>query len=149
MSAFCFVLNLLIAQDPNQLHHHHINGNTFDLMDKSTVYWTDSWRTQQLKSIFFITSILRSVLRTWISNVEWVFKRFHRGPVNSPHKWPVTRKMFPFDDIIMQVSFRDKVLNNVRCKGHKGYPAWGNVLSWIPVLQNVIELSLPTPDTDT
>ena len=22
----------------------------------------------------------------------------HRGPVNSPHKWPVTRKMFPFDD---------------------------------------------------
>ena len=23
------------------------------------------------------------------------------GPVNSPHKWPVTRKMFPFDDIIM------------------------------------------------
>ena len=22
----------------------------------------------------------------------------HRRPVNSPHKWPVTRKMFPFDD---------------------------------------------------
>ena len=21
----------------------------------------------------------------------------HRGQVNSPHKWPVTRKMFPFD----------------------------------------------------
>ena len=25
----------------------------------------------------------------------------HRGPVNSPHKWPVTRKMFPLDDVIM------------------------------------------------
>ena len=25
----------------------------------------------------------------------------HRWPVNSPHKWPVTRKMFPFDDFIM------------------------------------------------
>ena len=25
----------------------------------------------------------------------------HRGPVNSSHKWPVTRKMFPFDDVIM------------------------------------------------
>ena len=24
------------------------------------------------------------------------------GPVNSPHKGPVTRKMFPFDDVIMQ-----------------------------------------------
>ena len=28
----------------------------------------------------------------------------HRGPVNSPHKWPVTRKMFPFDDVIMMAS---------------------------------------------
>ena len=26
----------------------------------------------------------------------------HRWPVNSPHKWPVTRKMFPFDDVIMK-----------------------------------------------
>ena len=25
----------------------------------------------------------------------------HRRPVNSPHKWPVTRKMFPLDDVIM------------------------------------------------
>ena len=25
----------------------------------------------------------------------------HRGPVNSPHKWPVTGKMFPFDNVIM------------------------------------------------
>ena len=26
------------------------------------------------------------------------------GPVNSPHKGPVTRKMFPFDDVIMTVN---------------------------------------------
>ena len=26
----------------------------------------------------------------------------HRGPVNSQHKWPVTRKMLPFDDVIMR-----------------------------------------------
>ena len=25
----------------------------------------------------------------------------HRRPVNSPRKWPVTRKKFPFDDVIM------------------------------------------------
>ena len=25
----------------------------------------------------------------------------HLWPVNSPHKWPVTRKMLPFDDVIM------------------------------------------------
>ena len=28
----------------------------------------------------------------------------HRWPVNSPHKWPVTRKLFPFDDVIMALS---------------------------------------------
>ena len=26
----------------------------------------------------------------------------HRRPVNSPHKWPVTRKKFPFYDVIMR-----------------------------------------------
>ena len=32
----------------------------------------------------------------------WQFVRgIHRGPVNSPHKWPVTRKLFPFDDVII------------------------------------------------
>ena len=25
----------------------------------------------------------------------------HRWPVNFPHKWPITRKMFPFDDVIV------------------------------------------------
>ena len=29
----------------------------------------------------------------------------HRGPGTSPHKWPVTRKMFPFDDVIMSWNF--------------------------------------------
>ena len=26
----------------------------------------------------------------------------HRWPVNTPHKWPVMRKMFPFDNVIMK-----------------------------------------------
>ena len=29
-------------------------------------------------------------------------REIHRSPVNTPHKGPVTRKMFPFDDVIMQ-----------------------------------------------
>ena len=28
-------------------------------------------------------------------------REIYPWPLNSPHKWPVTRKMFPFDDIIM------------------------------------------------
>ena len=36
------------------------------------------------------------------SSASLAFVRgIHRGPVNSPHKWPVTRKMFPFDYVIM------------------------------------------------
>ena len=36
------------------------------------------------------------------SSASLVFvRRIHRGPMNSPHKWPVTRKMFPFDDVTM------------------------------------------------
>ena len=33
----------------------------------------------------------------------------YRRPVNSPHKGPVTRKMFPFDDVIMQQLWSDKM----------------------------------------
>ena len=36
------------------------------------------------------------------SSASLAFVRgIHRGPVNSPHKWLVTRKMFPFDDVIL------------------------------------------------
>ena len=36
------------------------------------------------------------------SSASLAFVRgIHRWPMNSPHKWPVTRKMFPFDDVIM------------------------------------------------
>ena len=37
------------------------------------------------------------------SSASLAFVRgIHRWPVNSPHKWPVMRKMFPFDYIIME-----------------------------------------------
>ena len=38
----------------------------------------------------------------------------HRGPVNSPRKWPVTRKMFPFDDFIMYWHILAKVCSAIR-----------------------------------
>ena len=40
------------------------------------------------------------------SSASLAFARgIHRWPVNSPHKGPVTRKMFPFDDVIMMKSW--------------------------------------------
>ena len=36
------------------------------------------------------------------SSTSLAFVRgIHRGPVNSPHKWPVMWKLFPFDNVIM------------------------------------------------
>ena len=48
----------------------------------STVYSADQRKHQSAESLAFVRGI-------------------HRGPVNSPHKGPVTRKMSPFDDVIM------------------------------------------------
>ena len=39
----------------------------------------------------------------------------HRGPVNSPHKWPVTRKMFQFDDVIMSYMVFDTGMPGSLC----------------------------------
>ena len=36
----------------------------------------------------------------------------HRSPVNYPHKGPVTRKMFPFDDVIMSSHSWDHAISN-------------------------------------
>ena len=54
----------------------------------STVYsGTDQRNHQSSASLAFVRGII------------------HRWPVNSPHKWPVTRKMFAFDDVIMSHIF--------------------------------------------
>ena len=50
----------------------------------------------------------------WLNHLFSAYQRKHQSsaslafvsgiqqwPVNSPHKWPPTRKMFPFDDVIM------------------------------------------------
>ena len=41
----------------------------------------------------------------------------HRGPVNSPHKWPVTPKRFPFDDVIMEYELIIAIWNRAYMTG--------------------------------
>ena len=75
------------------------------------------------------------------SSASLAFVRgIHRGPVNSPHKWPVTRKMFPFDDIIMnhvitisaQFSVReDSAYVTFNLAGWENAPViWDNIFQW-------------------
>ena len=59
----------------------------------------------QITSLPVVCSIVYSDVnqRKHQSSASLAFVReIHRGPVNFPHKWPVTRKMFPFDDVIMK-----------------------------------------------
>ena len=59
----------------------------------------------QITSITTVYSIVCSGTnqRKYQSSVSLAFVRgIHRWPVNSPHKGPVTRIMFPFDDVIMR-----------------------------------------------
>ena len=58
----------------------------------------------QITSLIIVYSIVYSGTdkRKHQSSTSLAFVRgIHRWPVNSPHKRPVTRKMFPFDDVIM------------------------------------------------
>ena len=53
-------------------------------------------------TIFYSTVHSDADQRKNQSSASLAFVRgIHRRPVNSPHKWPVTRKMSPFDDVIM------------------------------------------------
>ena len=65
---------------------------------------TMSLMVSQITSLTIVCSTVNSAAdqRKHQSSASLAFVRgIHRGPANSPHKWPVTRKMFPFDDVIM------------------------------------------------
>ena len=62
--------------------------------------------TTQITSLAIVYSIVYSDAdqRKHLSSASLAFVRgIHREPVISPHKWPVTRKIFPFDDVIMVI----------------------------------------------
>ena len=67
----------------------------------------------QITSLTIVYSIIHSDAdqRKHQSSPSLAFVRgIHWGPVNSWHKWPVTRKMFPFDDTIMDNILSDLLI---------------------------------------
>ena len=66
----------------------------------STVY-SDQRKHQSTASLAFVSEI-------------------HQWPVNSPQKGPVTRRMFPFDDVIMNIMelLSQKEIRTTRIVGH-------------------------------
>ena len=66
--------------------------------------------TSQITSLTIVYSIAYSGAdqRKHQSSASLAFGRgIHRWPVKSPHKWPVTGNMFPFDNVIMYIWDRE------------------------------------------
>ena len=80
-------------------------GNHATVPVSMTLLWRHNDRDGLLNRLFRRRSKKTSKLR-----VNGLCAGIHWWPVNSPHKGPVTRNMFPFDDVIMEPS-----LNNM-CK---------------------------------
>ena len=83
----------------------------------SIIHYSDVIMGAMVSQITSLTIVYSSVYsdtdqRKHQSSVSLAFVRgIHRWPVNSPHNGPVTRKMFPYDDVIMAVSER-KIVSN-------------------------------------
>ena len=59
------------------------------------------WRHNERDSVC-LTVFVQAQIKESIKSPSLAFVRgIHRWPVSSPHKGPVTRQMFPFDDVIM------------------------------------------------
>ena len=85
----------------------HENASQNIVCERQPFHYDDVIMTMlasQITSLTVVYSIVYSGvnLRKHQSSASLAFVwEIHRGPVNFPHKWPVTRKMFPFDDVIM------------------------------------------------
>ena len=66
----------------------------------------------QITSLTIVYSIVYSDTdqRKHLSSMSLAFEwGIHQWPVNSPHKWPVTWIMFPFDDVIICICWRPSI----------------------------------------
>ena len=82
----------------NSLHWRH---NEHDgVSNHQPLDWIRLTTTHVLQDILAVYS--GTDQRKHQSSASLAFLRgIHRWPVKFPHKWPVTPKMFPFDDVIM------------------------------------------------
>ena len=85
--------SVMLLNEMAAWHHHYSDVIMTTMASQITsltiVYWivysdTDQRKHQSSATLAFVWGI-------------------HRWPVNSPHKRPVKRKMFPFDDVIMTI----------------------------------------------
>ena len=133
-------------------------------MDSGSTHHYDDVIMTMLESQITSLTVVYSIVYTGVhqrkhqSSASLAFVReIHRGPVNFPHKWPVTRKMFPFDDVIMICITHEMLLLLISTyiihyyTSHLyqeiGYLQWCTMCINIMTCRVIIILSMKTQDT--
>ena len=103
-------LTFIWGQFPKTLQRCHNDRDGVSITGLTIVYWTvysrrRSKETSNSASLAFVT-------------------RIHRWAMNSPHKGPVTRKMFPFDDVIIKCPIPHKNLKTTYQNLSMGQHEW-------------------------
>ena len=93
----CWVFQLPFRFCTGHVHRQNVLCHYYDVIMNTIASQITSL------TIVYLTVNSGTDQRKHQSSASLAFVRgIHRRPVNSPHKGPVTRKMFPFDDVIMQ-----------------------------------------------
>ena len=100
--------------------HHYLRLLYVSVMYLVIQYWYLSYLCVMLfiqKKIatgrpFHFGDVIMGTVESQITSLTVVYSTVYsdadqRKPVNSPHRWPVTREMFPFDDVIMWSKITD------------------------------------------
>ena len=119
----------------NENDNNHDNDNESITCTKHVLLWWVTAPRSLWWHLFHYNGVIMGAIASQITSLTIVFSTFysnadqrkhqssaslpfvrgiHRGPVNSPHKWPVTRKMFPFDDVIMHIC-HDDMTGRIAC----------------------------------
>ena len=83
--------------------HHYVIGY-LQVQSITVTSWWVQWR---------LKSPVSRLLAQYFENIKtlrhWSWRGIHRWSLDSPHKGPVTREMFPFDGVIMTTKFLSHV----------------------------------------
>ena len=145
---------LFYCTDLTSSFYSHSYSNSYSYISKPMLlyHYNDvimSTMASQITSITTLYSIIYWSVhqRKHQSSASLTFMRgIHRGPVNSPHKGPVTRKMFPFDEVIMMMlwsiqklhqtwyssqPYRNECVGSFQCKSYdQSYSMTGIMLPY-------------------
>ena len=92
------------------------------------------WSSSDSRTVIHYDDVIMGAIASQITSPMIVYRLFRRrskktsklrgtGPGNSPHKWPVTRKVFPFHDVIMRLEH-----------------AYGSYSSWVILYASIMSL---------